>query len=335
MNKRTAVVDKCLLENICRLPDEQATHDINVLKRKYAVVVPLVLMEEVLAKYVETGSPEKKRIVKNMVKAIVSFYPSWMEHPLELVYKESVLGRNIASVNRGLSAVRTRRLQRILANILSGSPSRRYFTVSKLQKWYKNHRKEKEKRLERRLQQQKFYQQKFYRNRLPPSFFLQPDMKAFAAACVHLLKLKLAHPQCKQAILKGYLRSTLERWHSKQRRRIQAAFSRFSLASLAKRHFTGKYLLLELMYDLAPITRFGPKGELKFVSPPAEEKQMNNEEDQEYVASALLCDGLVTCDQAMHRIACGMREIGLWNGSSWYVPSGHVDRLEQYLPPVK
>jgi hypothetical protein len=45
-----------------------------------------------------------------------------------------------------------------------------------------------------------------------------------------------------------------------------------------------------------------------------EKQQRGNINDELYVAAALLCDTLLTCDKSMAKVARLFNEIGFWNG---------------------
>ena len=59
--------------------------------------------------------------------------------------------------------------------------------------------------------------------------------------------------------------------------------------------------------------------------------QINNEEDQEYVASALHCDRLLTCDDGMRRIADAFTQAGYWKGICIHIPPDEADKLDRYF----
>jgi hypothetical protein len=93
----------------------------------------------------------------------------------------------------------------------------------------------------------------------------------------------------------------------------------------------GFYLLVELLYDVGPITKIGPSENEKSNSQVLSGNQINNEEDQEDVASALHCDRLLTCDDAMHRIADAFTQAGYWKGICIHIPPDEVDKLDRHF----
>lgn len=85
--------------------------------------------------------------------------------------------------------------------------------------------------------------------------------------------------------------------------------ARLDFDDLDHLRFTRNYLLLELLYDLAPVCRLGPPARPRsdpFVLKPGRQSQLNNEDDQQYVASAFAFPALLTCDRGMDQIASAL-----------------------------
>jgi hypothetical protein len=91
------------------------------------------------------------------------------------------------------------------------------------------------------------------------------------------------------------------------------------------------------MYLAAPVARIGRRETIRSNPLILSGRQINNEEDEEYVTSAVLCDYLFTCDTGMHRMAdllntrCLFKHIGSRERQAVLVPRTKVDQLEGLL----
>lgn len=315
MTKPTTIVDKNWLQRICERPN--ITHrTFGLLKEKCQPVVALVLVEEILANRFQ---PElNQATVSRMIQAILDFHPHWMEHPAELAFRELVKGERIT--NTGLPQEKASRLREALLNPEAASPS--------LAKWTADRYKEKTQRMPARKRQQKEIRRGF-QEKAP--FLLRPlDLATFAKNGSSFLAMVLNEPSWKQSVLNAYLGQTWKRWHSVESAEIDNAFARLDYELLLKQPFTHSYLLAELLYDVAPITKIGPLESEKSNPQVSSGNQINNEEDQEYVESALHCDRLLTCDGGMHRIAEAFRQAGHWKGDCIFIPRDQADDIDGF-----
>jgi hypothetical protein len=91
-------------------------------------------------------------------------------------------------------------------------------------------------------------------------------------------------------------------------------------------------LLAEILYDLAPISKVANQhGDYASIWPQKARKQINDEEDQQYVAPGLMFQRLLTCDRGMHLIADLFAQRRLWQGKSILIPRQEIHRLEDFL----
>ena len=96
-------------------------------------------------------------------------------------------------------------------------------------------------------------------------------------------------------------------------------------------------ILAYLLYLSGPVARIGPKESIKANPFVLSGDQINNEEDEEYMTSAVLCDYLLTCDKKMHNMAemhktaCRFKHSGQWPRASILTPRTMADQIEVFL----
>jgi hypothetical protein len=198
-----------------------------------------------------------------------------------------------------------------------------------LAEWATARNKEKKQRLPRRKKQQENIQGLFQKI---ASASLRPlDLATFAKNGNSFLTMVLNEPSWKQIVLEAYLGQTWRRWHPAETAEVDSAFARLDCALLFKLPVTRNYLLAELLYDVGPITKVGAPESERSNPQVLSGNQINNEEDQEYVASALHCDRLLTCDGGMHRIADAFTQAGYWKGICIRIPPDEADKLDRHF----
>jgi hypothetical protein len=89
MARRTAVIDKSLLQAICELAKDSLDHCFNALLSEFVLVVPSVLIEEVWADW---SHPERGRneTTKNLVCCLDHLRDAWVAEPLHMAFHELV-----------------------------------------------------------------------------------------------------------------------------------------------------------------------------------------------------------------------------------------------------
>ena len=314
-NKPRAVIDKSLLQGICALPDDGNKCCFEVLKDRYDVTVAFELIEEVLARYI--GSTGEVRYThQRLLSVIQDLLQNWMEHPAELVFKQLV--QKETTLDPWLGPQKRTALQSIFAELDKEAPD--------LKDWAQKRFREKEERREMRKRQQRLYKMAFVKEFLNP-----PDLATFLENGILFLCHEMESVDLKMVSLNGYLGSALRRWHADCADQIEKAFSEVTFDSLDQTRFTRNYLLAEVLYDLAPITKLGRPEAEKSNPLVLSGNQINNEEDQQYIACAFACQRLLTCDCGMHKMANVFTERGLWIGRSIYIPPGEIERIETIL----
>lgn len=253
-----------------------------------------------------------------MVEFTLAHRDQWLEDPLELVFMELVGGEETEGIVR-LAPERAEFLDYSLRNLgevteaLSDWGARRFA-------------EKKERRAARNAQKES------YLRLLTEDFRTPPDLAAFANNGIRFLRATLYRPELRSPVVEGILGHGLRRRHSDRVKEIDERLSSLNFGRLDRLPCTKGYLLAEILYDLGRVSKIGPKASRVANPQVLSKSNVNDEEDQQYVTSALICDALVACDKGMHCIATAMKESQQWDGSAWYVPRNEVDHLERYLP---
>jgi len=247
---------------------------------------------------------------------IEDWFPNWMEHPLDLVFKQLVLKQD--TLHPWLGGEKLQALHSVLADLDTGAPDLKCWAEERLLK--------KEERLQWRKRQQEIY-----KRFLGEESLNVPDLATFMENGIHFLCHEMESAEQKMLSLNAYLGSALKRWHPDCAEEIENAFSEVTFDSLDRARFTRNYLLAEVLYDLAPITKWGPRESEKSNPLVLSGKQINNEEDQQYIVCAFACQRLLTCDGGMHRMASLFTARALWIGEAILIPRERIDQIETFL----
>ena len=316
--KPLAVIDKCLLQGTCELPARQSDECLAVLQTKADLVVPPILIEETIVSFLEAET-DARPVYQRMLGIIQKLRSCWMEEPLELIFRELILQEDIwldLHVNSEMGQM----LFDTVANPGSLSPEGNA--------WLAARREEKQQRLEARLENQTLRKNTYGMNALH-----FPSLAAFMKRGIKQLCVEVSSSsELKMRRLNRYLGRNLKKRHPDHATSIEKAFSGATFDSLDKTRFSRNYLLAEILYDLGTISSYTNQlGDVANVLPRNRGRQINDEDDQQYVAAALACHRLLTCDAGMHRVAALFSERGIWTGKSVHIPRQEIHRLDDFL----
>jgi len=312
MSKPTTVVDKNWWQRICERP-EIAEAAIGTLFKKATPVTPVALIEEVIANRFQQDRDEA--VVARMIERLMSIKSGWIDEPSEIVFKEFIERMPIGNI--GLPDYKANVFAEALSN-----PTNKSFN---LETWMTERYTEKKRRRDVR---------KVLRDQLqrivPTQLLAPPNLETYAHNSVSFLQLTVARPTTKVLMLRAYLGCEWDHQHSAETVAIAEAFSHLDYSELLKLPATHSYLLTSLLYDLARVAKIGLPQKRKSNPQILSGSAINDGEDQEYLASALLCDRLLTCDTNLHKMAKVFEEGGFWKGKCIFIPRDAPDRLEEY-----
>ena len=329
MDKPTVVIDKSLLQPIfqpiCGMPDEaRSGRTICFLVDNFTVWAPPMLIEEIAANYYRPTRKTPKDLAAKMLGTILRF--RLMEHPLELVYQEVILRRAIST---GFDL-----------NPTMAGKYRRWMTdpdayLAELEQLFLGRYQGKQERVD----DQKQFQGPF-KDPGNPDALNFPDDAAFVHYGKGFLEAMFTEPRSRATRFFGYVCKRVNKWHPEASPQTVRAFSELALADLGRIPFTHDFLLAYLLYLSAPVARIGPEQARKSNPLVLPGDQINNEEDEEYVSSAVLCDYLLTCDRGMHRMAellnsaCLFKHAGSRQRQAVLIPRTDVGGIESLLAPL-
>jgi hypothetical protein len=315
-HSQSAIPDLSLLRGICELPEPQPKELLGALAQRYQLVIPEVLIEETFVAYVGCGCD--KQVARRIMNALVALQSNWVESPLELIFRELVLGRDIHA-----DAAMSSQKASLLFEAMSNPDSLR----AEAAQWLSDRRKEKDERLLARLEYQGLRKAHF-----GPAIYHFSTSLDFMECAIKQLCVEVDSPNLRESRLNRYLGRNLKALHPESAALIEKAFATATFDMLDRTRFTRNYLLAEILFDLAPICRIANQyGHHASIWHKKSGKQINDEEDQQYVAASLMFHRLLTCDERMHFIADLFAQRGLWPGKSIHVPRVAVHRLADFL----
>jgi len=287
MNKPTAVIDKSLLEPICFFPDEIRSRCLQFLREHFTIYAPKILIEEVLNNYYVPNSKDRKNVAAKMLLAIRDFH--WMEHPLELVYREAVLGKDVKT-GFDLSPEWTANWRYWLSNLDTCAAEAKEFDKKRLAE--KEQYADVMKNLQNRL-----------KDLAKPESPNHTCLVDFVQKTETFLKIILIKPEFRNPFLREEFVAPFKRRHPETAQRTEEAFGKLGIDNLSGKPFTHDYAMAFLLYLWAPVVRIGPHASKPSNPLVLTGSLLNHWADREYVVSALLCDYLFTCDKGMHKMA--------------------------------
>lgn len=313
MIRPTTVVDKNWWQRICERP-EIADTAIATLVQKAIPCTPVALIEEVIANRFQPGRDQT--VVARMIQAILGVKSGWIDAPSAIVFKELVKRERIENI--GLPENKAKLFTEALLNPTDATFDLNTWMSERFRE--KQRRRDVRKTLHERLQKI-----------VPERLLTPPDLETFAHNTVVFLKVIMGRTTTKELMLRTYVGVEWEHQHSAEVAEINEAFICLDYPQLLKFPATHSYLLTNLLYDLARITKIGLPQKGKSNPQVLSGSAINDSEDQQYLASALLCDRLLTCDAGLHQMANVFQEGRLWKGTSVFIPRDKVDQLESYF----
>ena len=304
MKKPTAVIDKSLFHEICKLPAKETRDQIwDAFTGKYQIVVPLILVEEVLVNAVNPGTIPSQE-VQMMASDVLQLRSCWIDDVAEYAFRELVqkqpLGQFVAppdEFQQKLLALKTDNPEVI--NWVEERKANRKATATR---W--------------KTEQQRLAPTNgFVVAKSEVDFFERTIKKEFLT--------QLESPQKKHEMLETILGEIFRFRHPDSVSQIDEAFTQYSKDNFTLFPFTLNCLTVRLAYVLGPIVRIQTPtdSEPRMILKPKRRDQDNNWADEQYVISALICDRLLTMDSGMRNIANVFQASRVWKGQTIFFDS--------------
>jgi len=297
MKKLLAVIDKCLFQEICEVESELEREGYWAeLYKRYQLVVPFVLIEEVIANLAVPGKIPQQ-IIERMRCQLVFLKPCWMEDITETVFSELVENRPLRKMRAPSDEIVSS-----LLKMRSDDPHLIEWSEQR-----KNDRKEtaqiRKAEQERLLKSATTGHMHSYRE-----FFERTVKREFLHA--------LDDPKQKHEMLEAILGVHFRQRHRAKTDQIEAAFAKYGPKTFSRYPVTLYYLTVRMAYLFAPAVNVkrDDTSQPRRILRGTASGQFNNVQDEQYLVSAFVCNRLLTRDSGMNTMAEVFREVGWWKG---------------------
>lgn len=297
MQKPTAIIDKSLLQRICEEAPIQRDVLMGLLRQRYQLIAAFVLVDEVMNNIAIPPPRKTPADFADLKICMDALYPCFMEDVWEMAFEELVLERRIDAIPWWpTEAIQT------YASLNPNDPA--FLETMQRRKKQRNDCEEETKECQN--------------EDVPPGkFYVVREEIEFFHILVRDLKSRLREPRLKMNLFETLLGESFRQCHPEEGNRIQGAFARVSDTNMDSYPFTRNLLLVMRIYHYAPVSKILDQAQ----PPPILDRrdQLNNQEDLQYVASATLCDRLLTADQPMTRIMQMLKSNGFWRGETIWI----------------
>lgn len=316
MNKPTAVIDKCLFQEICALESETARESCwNGLFDRYQLVIPVVMVEEILVNAVAPGKKDKE-VIMTMCRELVRFQPCWMDDVHEIAFAELVDNRPLQKLPAPSETIVAR-----LLGLQQDDPD--------LVEWVTQRKREKAETARN---------WKAAQDRLLPSperVTVSSEEEFFDRTAKREFLIALQDSTRRLMVLEAILGGKFRRRHPHAAGLIDAAFKAYGPDNFMRYPHTLNCLTARLAYFFAPLVAVKRQGEAqsKRLLKRGEKPQRNNIEDEQYLISALVCDRLLTREEGLANMGRTFRAAKAWNGETRLVnPNRPVESEIRAMP---
>lgn len=299
MSKISAVIDKSLFHELCKLPDakerERLWHE---LHQKYQLVVPLMLIEETIVNAVAPGTKSFDE-VERLIEQVALHSSCWLEDVHEIVFRELVEKARPPTLPplADPMTVEIFKLRRDDDSLKRWVEERKEAARTTHNQW-----RDEQKRLVASAQTTE----------------LKSELELFDVVRSEFLRALLDENRRKE-MLEHILGVTFRSRHQNGEL-IDKVFSEFTPKSFTNYYVTLAFLQCRLAYVLAPVFTLpgsSPTSRLRFLK-----QEANNVYDAEYVTSALICDRFLTRDEKQARMCRIFELAGFWKGKVVYISPG-------------
>ncbi len=308
MSKPSALVDKSLFHELCKIQDATTLEDLwHKLHEKYQLVMPLVLIEETVVNAVTPGTKPLDEI-QQLIREVAAHSSCWLEDMYEIAFRELVECKPLTTLPP-------------LADPMASEIFRLRLDDESLKAWVTQRRKDTREAHNRWRTEQQRLVASAYRTEL------RSEAQLFNVVRSEFLR-RLNDPQQRKDMLEHILGVVFRRRHRESP--IDEAFAQFTPDTFTQFYVTLTCINCRLAFFLAPtfmLPGASPKEKLRFLK-----QAPNNLYDAEYVSSALICERFLTRDEGQARMCRVFKQAGYWKGEVVFVPP--KDKISTALPAV-
>jgi hypothetical protein len=294
--KPSAVVDYSLFNPLCAQSELVQTELWSETTRRYQLVIPFTLVEEIWKDIVFPDGKDTTAI-RSATTAMYAMHKWWIDDPLSIAFKELVLGEAITEFPPP-----PKHIKDALWVLDNEDP--------KLIEYLKDRRLQKEKRTKEIIAEQDAL--------LPPgAFCFVESKKAFFDKCIRdKFAEMVADPKRAKKLLEKVIGRDFRIRYPGCDEKIDLAFAKYNDQTFINYPMTLHYIMADMYYFYAPLMRIGKKGQpdARKIIGRSFHDQINNVEDEKYVISGLMCSRVLTCDRGMANILELFKDAGLWKG---------------------
>jgi len=301
MKKPTAVIDKSLLQEVCKQDPKRRNICENILSDRYQIVVAAILVEEVWVNLANRSGKATPEVLEQMKEFMIRCDGSWIDDPLEIAFSELVEGKSIETLPSPKNLIKSFSVLRRDDPAFVG--------------WVTERAKVNKTNVSQRV--------KMHAGILPPDKFV--PVKSGRYFFEQLIRPKfvemISDPERKRLLLERELGLSFRANHPEKAAEIDKAFDAYSPETFEKYQATLVCIIAAMVYFYAPLCKFGRRGDnnaIKIIGR-GNRDQSNNISDEKYVQSALLCERLLTRDQGMHNVMELLTDCGFWKGTSVFI----------------
>jgi hypothetical protein len=271
------------------------------LLKRYSIVVPLILVEEVVIGLARPKNPARAHVARIVAEFLACHSASWIEDDVEIVFQELVLRRPICHF-----PPLPKELMEKIGELSPNAPD--------LVAWVES--------LGKRKHDTVFKKRDFQNGLVPegsescfecPAAFMKESIYPF-------FQVTMRDASAKREMLEAYFGIFFRRRHPDQADKIDSAFESYGLDTLERFPFTTAWLIVHFTYMRAPLVKVGAERQRR--SLPCligrGKAQINNDSDEKYVIAAMMCDRILTCDEGMRNVVEAVRASGFWLGQVVY-----------------
>lgn len=297
----SAVIDKSLLHTLCVEPQVVQTQVWGEISRRYQIVIPFVLLEEVLTNIVCPGR-KKPAVVGEMKMALFSVRELWIDDEISIAYQELVLKHPVTILPQPPKGFMDSLYEMDMRN-------------PHLIEFVRDRQRIKELLLRERMAEQE------KALAFGTFCYVGSENEFFNKYIRQKFTDILNSPERTKALLEKVLGHHFRERFPKSQGEIDAAFQSYTADNFINYPITLHCIMAAMFYFYAPLFRIGKKGDprARKLIGRGRSAQRNNPEDEKYVATALNCSRLLTRDEGMNNIMNAFKAIGFWKGEVVYL----------------
>lgn len=288
--KPSAVIDKSLFQEICDRDELETQEYLELIFRRYRLVLPTVLLEEIFDNF---AAPNRSAVVDTMVKQLFRLRDWWLDDVFEIAYRELVRREKLEYLPQPCQ-----QFYDFLLKLCSGSVE--------LTNWREARKKAKESTIRQRKTAQKLMLGE-------EEFKVTVDEASLAISLANLIRHVLDDAGKRTELLENIFGDRFRKLHPEANEEINQAFASYTGQTFKNFPLAMNCIIARISYVAFPMVRIAsPSGNgFQKVLAPGKGDQFNNLEDEQYVIAAMMCNRLLTRDSGMCKLTQVLQAGGL------------------------